>query len=354
MITKALTCDDLPAPPPGKSGWPWTEHSVLLPPRMPDGSEWPRISIVTPSYNQGQFIEETIRSVLLQGYPNLEYIVIDGGSTDNSVEIIKKYELFLDYWISEKDRGQSHAINKGFKLSTGEIIAFLNSDDLYMPITLYTIIQCFLKNTAASFICGQTKFIDENSRHTKGFEKLFQVELNTFTMTETCHIAQPSTFFRRLVLEEIGYFNENLHYSFDYELWLRAYLLNYNFISVSDILSQFRLHDSSKTISAYQQGKFEKDFIDIYQKLLAKRNLSTLQRKGLRRGLGAAAALLFVHTETTSTTRDAQIKLLEVIWKTPEVLLTKTIIPTILAGFSPKFIRKAWRSLKQYITPKVI
>ncbi len=97
-----------------KEGWPWTAGAILLPESMQDGNPWPKISVVTPSYNQGQFLEETIRSVLLQGYPNLEYIVIDGGSTDNSVEIIKKYDSWLTHWVSEEDRGQCHAINKGF------------------------------------------------------------------------------------------------------------------------------------------------------------------------------------------------------------------------------------------------
>ena len=126
------TLRELPPPPPGKTGWPWTEETQPIPDTMPDGGEWPKISIVTPNYNYGQFIEETIRSVLLQGYPNLEYIVIDGGSTDDSVEIIKKYEPWLSYWVSEKDKGQSNAINKGLKMCTGQIAAYINSDDYYL------------------------------------------------------------------------------------------------------------------------------------------------------------------------------------------------------------------------------
>src|SRR5262245_11264512 len=124
---------ELPPPPANKKGWPWTEECAQLPDRMPDGSEWPRISIVTPSYNQGAFLEETLRSVLLQGYPNLEYVVIDGGSRDCSVDVIKKYERWIRYWVSEPDRGQSHAINKGFEKTNGDILAYINSDDAYLP-----------------------------------------------------------------------------------------------------------------------------------------------------------------------------------------------------------------------------
>src|SRR5438309_6203079 len=131
----------LPPPPPNHTGWPWTEGAAPLGELMGDGSPWPRITIVTPSYNQGRFLEETIRSVLLQGYPNLEYMVIDAASTDESVEIIRKYERWLAYWVSEKDRGQTHAINKGLAKATGEIFSYLNSDDLLAPGALAAVAE---------------------------------------------------------------------------------------------------------------------------------------------------------------------------------------------------------------------
>ena len=132
-----------PPAPEGKTGWPWTEIPEPMPETLPDGSPWPKISVVTPSFNQGQFIEETIRSVLLQGYPNLEYIIIDGGSTDNTLEVIRKYEPWLTYWVSEPDRGQSHAINKGIGKAMGEILFWLNSDDLVLPSVFFRIAKMF-------------------------------------------------------------------------------------------------------------------------------------------------------------------------------------------------------------------
>ena len=121
---------------------------------------WPKISVVTPSYNQGQFIEQTIRSVLLQGYPNLEFIIIDGGSDDNTLEIIRKYENWLTYWVSEPDRGQSHAINKGIRRATGEILLWLNSDDLVLPDAFNTVVSKFVENPEVRLIIGQAHIVN--------------------------------------------------------------------------------------------------------------------------------------------------------------------------------------------------
>jgi glycosyltransferase involved in cell wall biosynthesis len=339
--------DELPTPPEEKIGWPWTEQSEPLPDKMPDGSEWPRISIVTPSYNQGQFIEETIRSVLLQGYPNLEYIIIDGGSTDNSVEIIKKYEPWIFYWVSESDRGQAHAINKGFRNSSGKITAFLNSDDVYLPVSLAFIAELFSTNLQGDFICGKTRFIDANSSPKEGFSELFNVEINYQTMTEECHIAQPSTFFRSIAFQEIGFFNESLQYCFDYDFWLRAFLAGMIFVSSQEVLSSYRLHDSTKTASAYPEGKFDRDFISIYQSALAKRDINFEIRSGLRRGLAIAVTLLFIHLEASKGIKNARLNVIKIIRQTPEVLLNKGFYKTLLIAISPLFLRVIWRNLRK-------
>jgi cellulose synthase/poly-beta-1,6-N-acetylglucosamine synthase-like glycosyltransferase len=143
QVVHNSTLNELPSPPPGKTGWPWTEESTRLQDTMPDDRPWPRVSIVTPSYNQATYLEETIRSVVSQGYPNLEYIVMDGGSTGGSVEIIQKYEPWLARWQSIRDDGQYDAIQKGFHLSCGEIMAYLNSDDLYFPWTFKVVAELF-------------------------------------------------------------------------------------------------------------------------------------------------------------------------------------------------------------------
>ena len=146
---------DLPSPPPGQTGWMWTAESSQNPEKTADSYPLPRITVVTPSYNQGQFIEATIRSVLLQDYPNLEYIIIDGGSTDNSVAIIQKYAPWLAFWVSEKDHGQAHAINKGFARATGDIYAYLNSDDYYEPGALNGCARAF--RDGHQWVVGQVR-----------------------------------------------------------------------------------------------------------------------------------------------------------------------------------------------------
>ena len=178
----------------------------------------PKISIITPSLNQGQFIERTILSVLNQDYPNIEYIVMDGGSTDNTTEVLKKYVDRLT-WKSEPDRGQSDAINKGFRMATGDIIGWLNSDDMYRPGALFTIAEYFIDHPDVGMVYGDCNHIDVNDNHI-GFFKAEPFNLKRY-LNEADIIPQQSTFFRKRVLEKADYLDPSLHYAMDLDLFLR-------------------------------------------------------------------------------------------------------------------------------------
>ncbi len=224
------TLNELPPPPPGKTGWPWTEESPQLPDTTQDGIPWPKVSIVTPSYNQGRFLEESIRSVLLQGYPDLEYIIIDGGSTDESIEIIKKYEPWLAYWVSEPDRGQSHAINKGLERSTGQLFNWHNVDDMLTPESLATTAEIMLEHPEAGSVHGIRIIMDEhshiqaqNNRSLKGKEG-FVLNLEWFVSNLKTH-CQPGSLMKRALVLEAGMVDEHLHYVMDQDLMLRLAFL---------------------------------------------------------------------------------------------------------------------------------
>ncbi len=180
----------------------------------------PLVSIVTPSYNQAEFLEQTIRSVLAQDYRNIEYIVVDGGSTDGSVEIIKRYADRIATWVSEPDQGQSDAINKGFRMATGEIVAWLNSDDLYFPDAVSTIVRRFEEQPNLGLSYGDCVFVDREGAFARYFTEV--EPYNEFRLRNCSdYIMQPTTFFRRDLLLEIGLLNESLHFTMDWDLWCR-------------------------------------------------------------------------------------------------------------------------------------
>jgi len=246
-----------PSPLPGKTGWPWTTTSELLPDKIPDGSPWPKISVVTPSYNQGQFIEETIRSVLLQGYPNLEFIIIDGGSTDNTLEIINKYEPWLDYWVSEPDRGQSHAINKGIKKATGEILFWLNADDLVLPEAFNIVVQLFRQHQNSALIVGQAKLIDSSSNINGEINSYFSTWEEAVTNPQNS-IRQISSFFRNFLFDKYGTIDESLEFIMDTDILLR-FTQYHSPLVIDDYLTAFRVHPESKSykeiILAYKESE---------------------------------------------------------------------------------------------------
>lgn len=233
----------------------------------------PKISIVIPTLSQGQFIEETILSILDQTYKNFEIIIIDGGSTDNTLSIIKKYEKHIKYWISEKDSGQSSAINKGLKISSGEIVTWLNSDDRYELTTLQIVKDAFTNDPEIDILHGKTKLFGEAIK-TKiiGLEK----DIPLYEYLSYMRFPQPSSFLKKEFLNSQFLVNENLHYAMDFELIARAILLGAKIKRIDDILSHYRMHKNSKS---NDEMKFLTEWAIIVQKILFSLNNKTLSGK---------------------------------------------------------------------------
>jgi glycosyltransferase involved in cell wall biosynthesis len=242
---------NLPEAPTGKTGWPWTEESSPLPGRMPDGCEWPRISIITPSFNQLEFIEETIRSVLLQAYPNLEYLIIDGGSSDGSVDIIRKYEHHLSYWISEPDRGQAHAINKALARATGSIIAYLNSDDLYLPGALHRVADYLSARRDVDLIHGRCRYIDVSGTTIGEQFGNISTYADILDLWEVWwrkrQFVQPEVFWTKRISDKVGLFREDLRWVMDYEYWLRIIQAGGHVGRMDGELACFRFQPNQKS-----------------------------------------------------------------------------------------------------------
>jgi len=219
---------------------------------------FPRISIITPSYNQGHFLEETILSVINQNYPNLEYIIIDGGSTDNSVDIIKKYQQYLTYWVSENDNGQANAINKGLQYCTGEIFNWLNSDDYLELGSLNKIAEVF-DDEQVHMVAGMVRNFSSTEEEIIPNQKLSAKGLMCWE--PGVKFVQPGVWMRRALIEQCGGIDENFHCSFDWDLYIR-YLYHFPRVKeISELLVHFRLHEDSKTQSMYEKFQLEQNLI---------------------------------------------------------------------------------------------
>jgi glycosyltransferase involved in cell wall biosynthesis len=205
-----------------------------------------KISIVTPSLNQGKFIEENIQSILNQDYPNFEHIIIDGGSSDGTVDVLKKYPHVK--WISEPDRGQAHALNKGLRMAQGEVIGWLNADDCYFPGTFVSVVRNMDRTLGRCVIMGDVQITDELGR-------AIQVVRNTprkldqllrFWHPEYGAFHQPGLFFFKEILDQVGFLDESLYFALDYDLWLRV-IQKYDFHRVESTFATYRLHGASKS-----------------------------------------------------------------------------------------------------------
>jgi glycosyltransferase involved in cell wall biosynthesis len=212
---------------------------------MPNTSNTPRFTIITPSYNQGAYLEETIHSVLNQDYKNIEYFVIDGGSKDNTLEVIRKYESRLTYWISEKDSGQSEAINKGLKIASGEFVGWINSDDILMPGTLSNVVSYFTRNPQIDFVNGYTLRIDKNSRIL--YNHFIPKQKKWYARKGVYYVAQPSMFWRKKINDEIGLLREDFHAQMDKEFLIRIFSNDFKIGYIKRILAAVRIHELTKT-----------------------------------------------------------------------------------------------------------
>ncbi len=225
-------------------------------------------SIITPSFNQGQFIEETIKSVFNQTFQDFEHIVVDGGSTDNTLEILKKYKAkYPDkfFYVYEEDRGQSDAINKGMKMAKGDVLCYLNSDDLFYAYTLEEVEKFFKKNPNAIWVTGNYTIIDENGSEIQNFIKVYKSIFAIFPFREKIlevvnFVNQPSTFWKREVYKKVGDFSLEYKYNMDYDYWLRIIRSGYKLYYLNKALSKFRIHKKSKGGYGFK-NQFKEDLL---------------------------------------------------------------------------------------------
>jgi glycosyltransferase involved in cell wall biosynthesis len=241
----ARTPAELPPPPAGRTGWPWTSASPALPATAPGGHAWPRISIVTPSFNQGEFVEEAIRSVLLQGYPDLELVVMDAASGDDSPRIIRRYAPWLRHWVSERDGGPANALNRGFSFATGSILGFLNADDFLLPDSLAAVAREFLARPAADVLSGHGYLTAQSGTLAiPVFSDRWNLRQFSYG---ACVLVQPATFFRREAFERVNGFDEAIRTSWDQELWADLAVAGARFELFDAFLAAFRVHQGSIT-----------------------------------------------------------------------------------------------------------
>jgi glycosyltransferase involved in cell wall biosynthesis len=205
----------------------------------------PKVSVITPSYNQGQFLEASIRSVLEQDYPNIEYIAVDAGSKDNSVEILQKYQQHFAWWVSEKDKGHADALNKGFSHATGEILAWLNSDDVYLPHAVAEAVAILRDHPEVGMVYGDADLIDKLGTKIGQFASR-QTDYRRM-LRGSVHIPQATTFFRADLWRQVGPLDLSLFFSFDYDLWVKLAKVS-QVLYVPKRWAQFRIHDDGKTI----------------------------------------------------------------------------------------------------------
>lgn len=225
------------------------------------GTVFPKISIISPSYNQGRFIEEAIKSVLEQNYKNFEHIIIDGGSTDNTIEILKKYPHLI--WVSEPDEGQSDAINKGFSIATGEIIGWLNTDDFYLPDSFY-IVADKLSNNSVDAVYANTRFVDASCNITR---EIITQNSRKWLSLFYCFIPSETFFFRREILKNGIFIDKHFDIAMDKEFFAHIYYSGYKIQKVNAFFAHFRWHENNKSIdNKYVRSIRFKEGLEVFNR----------------------------------------------------------------------------------------
>jgi glycosyltransferase involved in cell wall biosynthesis len=303
--------------------------------------QFPRITVITPSFNQVQFLEQTMTSVLDQDYPNLEYIVIDGGSTDGSVEIIRKYEGRLAYWVSEKDRGQTHAINKGLERATGDILAYLNSDDYYLPSTLRLVADYFCSHPGVDLFHGRCRRVDVNG-NTIG-EQFGRIReygdiLDLWGVWwRGRQFVQPEVFWSARITRTIGHFREDLYFVMDYDYWARILGAGGRVGSIDVELACFRSQPNQKT---NRRKEVAAELLDVVRPLLWRRH----HFLPWRRRLVLQGKFLYVVQFGTQSSLSLEkgegrgrrwLRLTWVLIKHPQILTTQMLRSRIVNCLSP-------------------
>lgn len=238
----------------------------------------PKISVITASYNQGQYIAEAMDSVLAQRYPSVEHIVIDGGSTDNSCDVISHYDKHLAYWVSEKDRGQTHAINKGIERATGDLLLVLNSDDVVLPGAFDAVADEFMRDPKLRWLSGTSLYFGPGIPSDL-MPCRTPADPIDWLLNKWC-IPHPSTYLRREVMEKHGAYDESFYFTMDYEYWLRLVFGGERCKGIQRPLSGFRYHDASKTVSAQDQRQINLQMlVDKYKPMLSPADQRTFDQR---------------------------------------------------------------------------
>jgi glycosyltransferase involved in cell wall biosynthesis len=268
----------LPKPPKGRAGWPWTEESEQLPDLMPGGKPWPKISIVTPLYNQEGFIEETIRSVLLQGYPNYEHLIINDGSTDGSLAVVEKYAPWATC-ITQKNAGQSAALNRGFRMAEGELIGWQNSDDFYG-------LDSFKEGVLGAEEFPEYAIYNGTARGFWGSDVrppwLFEVceEFSQDGFMDRMCVMNQSMLFRRVIFERGIFIKEDMHYAMDPDFFWRLSLEGFRYKLLPAMIGYYRQHGAAKSTSFKLRGDLEN--YGIWRWLCRDRRLNSELRRSAR------------------------------------------------------------------------